>query len=522
MAAGQEIGALFVRIGADVTGLKAGLNQGEKDVTSFTGKVNSGIASLAKVGASLGGIGIGIAAFAASAFLKTEALGQAAFDMGEKFGMSGGEASKWIAIAEQLGISNETVGIGFKFISKNMGDIQLALSNGHKPAALLTEAFDSLGVKLYDANGKLRSTTDVMNQVADQFAKMPDGAMKTAAAVAIFGRSGSDLIPLLNEGSAGLASMTAKGKELGTVMSTKQVDAAHKAYLAHKQFDAALEGIVNRIGIDLMPTATALFTLFVTKGVPVIEDFGKKIQSLKPDLQKACDIVKAIGPYIGIVGVAWVAWNVALAVTKAMSFVTFLVQMIAQSYIAASATEGMSVAQWLLNLAMDANPIGAVVIAIAALAAGFYYAYTHSKPFHDFVNALWDDLKRFGSWLGNTLGPIIKDIGDAIGAVGKGLSGIGTAAHNAHIPGFATGGIVPGAIGAPTLAVVHGGERVLTPAQQRAGLGGGSDSSGIIARLDQLIAVVTAPPGGQTGVEAALYKATSLAGVNRARGMAGA
>jgi hypothetical protein len=39
--------------------------------------------------------------------------------------------------------------------------------------------------------------------------------------------------------------------------------------------------------------------------------------------------------------------------------------------------------------------------------------------------------------------------------------------HSLGIPGFATGGEVPGALGAPMLALVHGGERVLTPAQQR-------------------------------------------------------
>ena len=38
-----------------------------------------------------------------------------------------------------------------------------------------------------------------------------------------------------------------------------------------------------------------------------------------------------------------------------------------------------------------------------------------------------------------------------------------------RIPGFARGGMVGGPIGAPQLAVVHGGERILTPAQQRGG-----------------------------------------------------
>lgn len=44
--------------------------------------------------------------------------------------------------------------------------------------------------------------------------------------------------------------------------------------------------------------------------------------------------------------------------------------------------------------------------------------------------------------------------------------------HRAGIPGFDWGGVVPGLRGTPTLAIVHGGERVLTPDQQRR-MGGG-------------------------------------------------
>lgn len=55
---------------------------------------------------------------------------------------------------------------------------------------------------------------------------------------------------------------------------------------------------------------------------------------------------------------------------------------------AAAATGVLTAAQWALNVAMDANPIGLVVIAIAALVAGVIYAYTHFKTFRDIVNTV--------------------------------------------------------------------------------------------------------------------------------------
>jgi hypothetical protein len=57
------------------------------------------------------------------------------------------------------------------------------------------------------------------------------------------------------------------------------------------------------------------------------------------------------------------------------------------------ATKAWTLAQWLFNAAMDANPITLVVIAIAALAAGVVYAYMHFQAFRDVVGKVWDWLK---------------------------------------------------------------------------------------------------------------------------------
>jgi hypothetical protein len=57
----------------------------------------------------------------------------------------------------------------------------------------------------------------------------------------------------------------------------------------------------------------------------------------------------------------------------------------------AIATNAMTAAQWLLNAAMAANPIGLVITAIATLAAGFYYLYQKSEPFRQSITMLKDD-----------------------------------------------------------------------------------------------------------------------------------
>lgn len=75
-------------------------------------------------------------------------------------------------------------------------------------------------------------------------------------------------------------------------------------------------------------------------------------------------------------------------------------------------------AQWLLNSAMLANPIGAVVLVIAALVAGFVLAYKKSETFRAIVTAAWNGIKAaasaVGKWFTDTLWPWIKGVWDKI------------------------------------------------------------------------------------------------------------
>lgn len=59
-----------------------------------------------------------------------------------------------------------------------------------------------------------------------------------------------------------------------------------------------------------------------------------------------------------------------------------------------AATKASAAAQWLLNIALTANPIGLVVVAIAALVAAFIIAYKKSERFRKIVTGAWNAIKR--------------------------------------------------------------------------------------------------------------------------------
>ena len=81
--------------------------------------------------------------------------------------------------------------------------------------------------------------------------------------------------------------------------------------------------------------------------------------------------------------------------------------------------------QWLLNAALNANPIGIAVVAIAALVGGIILAYKKSETFRNIVHAVWNGIKTAVSatvnWFTQTAWPAIKGfftkIGDVVGKV---------------------------------------------------------------------------------------------------------
>lgn len=113
-----------------------------------------------------------------------------------------------------------------------------------------------------------------------------------------------------------------------------------------------------------------------------------------------------------------------------------------------------------------AAAFGPVALAITALA-------TH-------WSTVWNGIKAViqGAWsvIGSILHAIESAAGAAAGAIGKvlgaaskvggALGGVGSFITS-HLPHFAAGGVVPGALGVPTLAVVHGGETISNTGQQQ-------------------------------------------------------
>jgi len=138
------------------------------------------------------------------------------------------------------GASSETMNMALTRLSATMGEA----ANGSKEAM---SGFARLGVRVTDAEGKLRSTDAVFTDLAAAVAAIPNPAERTATALDVFGRAGIQLLPMLNEGADGIERMRTEARELGLVMGGEAVSSAAEF---NDNLDR-LRGIVDSLKRDL-------------------------------------------------------------------------------------------------------------------------------------------------------------------------------------------------------------------------------------------------------------------------------
>ncbi len=122
------------------------------------------------------------------------------------------QAKTGIAAKALIGIGNaaKLADVDMAALGKGLTKLNVNLVKAAEGNEGLARKFEALGVEVKDANGQVAPADKVLGQIANRFADMPDGAQKAAAAVALFGKSGADLIPLLNEGADSMEKFTYK------------------------------------------------------------------------------------------------------------------------------------------------------------------------------------------------------------------------------------------------------------------------------------------------------------------------
>lgn len=227
-----------------------------KKIDSNFGKLNRAFSSLGKASASLatkfalpltalGGIG----GFSLkSAMDKFTSLGDSIDKASKRAGVSAQSLQKLRYAAGLGGMSAEQMDQALVKLTYNMGK---AAKGENKELAAI---FNRLGVSLKDSKGNIRDAADVMRNLAQAVKNNESPATRLRILTAAVGDDlAKQLIPVLENGAAGLDEVSREAEKLGIVMDQDMVNKSAHLTDTLSVFSQVIDGISASIGASLAP-----------------------------------------------------------------------------------------------------------------------------------------------------------------------------------------------------------------------------------------------------------------------------
>jgi hypothetical protein len=200
--------------------------------------------------------------------------------------------------AERTGASQEALTAGMAKFSKRM------VEAGQGNAGAL-DTFSRLGVSVTDTEGRLRSTEDVFDDVADSFAKMEEGAQKSALAQKVFEEGGVKLVGMLSEGRKGLEGLTKEAEKYGRVIGTNAAENAERFVDAFTNLkssaDGAIRDVVNGSMVEMTVAIEGIADL-IANNKETFADIGNAIGSA---VQTALPALETMLDFVGDIAEGW-------------------------------------------------------------------------------------------------------------------------------------------------------------------------------------------------------------------------
>jgi TP901 family phage tail tape measure protein len=317
--------------------LKAGswnndIKAAEREAKAFATEWKATTKVMKEFGEALSVVGDVVAVGLLEMAKKTAEYGAELERMSLKTGASVQDLARLGVAAEENGSSMDALSTGLKFISKNM---ELAGQGSKAQVA----AFQSLGITTKDLTAIHGSASAMFSLLADRIKGMADPSEHAADLTKILGKNWTELIPTLALGSEGLREAGIEAENTGKVLSDTAAAQGLEFAKSMEQLKASVEGLGIAVGSALIPTLTDLAS-WVKDGVQDAAAFAREHENwTKVIFVAAAAIGGAGGLLLGLAGL--------LAILPSLT------------------------AAWaLLSAAMDANPIGLVVVGISALVAG--------------------------------------------------------------------------------------------------------------------------------------------------------
>jgi hypothetical protein len=498
-----SVGTVSVSVAPDATGFGKKVSEDIKSQTSGIGgdlgsTIMSGLKTMAAPLAALA-VGLSVKGVIDDSIKAFEDLGSSVRGMQRIAGGSMEQVSGLRGAMQLAGVNADDTTAAFTRFQKQLGE-----TSGDAKAT--AEMAQKLGVSFTDASGAIKPMSEILPGLADQFKNMPNGAEKTALATDLFGRSGAQLIPILNKGSDGMAELTQKAKDMGLVLDDQSMGALADSKKAQREWQATMQGLQVTIGSALLPVMEAFGRVVREQISPLIKQASQYVKDHRGEFEALAERIKTgVQPVIeaivavirdffipvvmGIIdAIGWLSNNLNIAIPILVLLAGILVAAMVPAIIATT----MSV--WAFTAALLANPVTWIILAIVALIAVIVLLAMNWDVVVKWISDVWGG---FMGWIGDGLGALGNFFGDVFNGIGNtvrgvfngvvdfikgvinsiidivngaidGLNGLGDIIRNVtggavditlnHVPHLAEGGIVPATPGGRLVKVAEAGE----------------------------------------------------------------
>jgi hypothetical protein len=251
-----------IKIVVDVVtdGAKTGLGnfkQAVSDAEGTTNKFKAGASSAfdtvkANAGVLAAGAGAALITFGIKAVGAFDDIAKHATDMAAATGLSVEQASRWIAVADDVGISAESISTSFGKIIKGLDK----------------KVWDDYGIATHDAGGNIRQTNDIMLDAFDKLSKVTSGSARAKEGTDLFGKSYAALSPLVGKSRDEMVKYLG-AVEKGQVITDQEAEKGKKMRLAMDDLHDSLQEVTLAVGGMVAEAAPAIEVLaqVVTKVV---------------------------------------------------------------------------------------------------------------------------------------------------------------------------------------------------------------------------------------------------------------
>lgn len=419
--AGIEYESAFTDVVKTVDGTDEQIEKLNTDIRNMAKTMPQSATDIAEVASAAGQLGIetdSIADFTKtmlqlgdSTNLSSEEAASALAKFANVTGMSASEYSKLGSVIVDLGNSFATTESDIVSLGTNLASAGAQVGMSQADIMSLSAALSSVGLEA-EAGGTAFSKLLINMQVATETGgKKLDNFAKVAGMSAIEFKTAfqNDATGALQAFIAGLANSEKSGKSAVAILTdmgvteTRLRDSILRAVGAKDTFTEAINvgrtaweqdtALQNEASKRYETTASKIEIMknnFVDIGLTLFEKFQPAIQNAINGLTSLANNEPAITALTVAIG----GLVAAFAVVKIVSFISSIQSAITTIKSWELLTKAQTVAQWLLNAAMNANPIGLVIAAIAALVAGFVILWNKSEGFRNFWINLWNKIKE--------------------------------------------------------------------------------------------------------------------------------